>query len=817
MSAPEQQTGSYQDPLDAILAEYLQQVESGAVPDREALLARHPEYADRLRDFFADYDRLDCQAGELRLSADSQRTIDDEPGTAELPLVRYVGDYELLEEIARGGMGIVYKARQSSLNRIVALKMILKGELATPLDVTRFRLEAEAAAGLDHPNIVPIYEVGEHEGQQYYAMRFIEGTSLAHQSPGDHRAAADLLATVSRAVHHAHQHGILHRDLKPANILLDGQGQPHLTDFGLARRVQADASLSPSGAIVGTPSYMPPEQAAPRRGPHGSAGLTMQADIYSLGAILYEMLTGRPPFRAETPLDTLLLVMSSEPARPRSLNGQIDLDLETICLTCLQKEPGKRYASAQALAEDLERWLRGEPILARPVGQLGRFTRWCRRNPVVAGLTSAVALSLLVVTVLAVGIAHQATEQANTERAAADSLERETALGLLAPLDPNGTDKLSQPEVDAAWRLAITSNERLRRRFLEEALRTESPLRQRAPWFVHAAVGLDLQRRTRVEKMLAESMNDRERTLRQRTEVALTALELSEPTSPLQLAIANVIGQGWSVEEDPQLRGTWQTLLLDRVDALAPADAARLLAQAFVQEQSPENRGPLAQGLAAVAGKLAPAEAARVCSEPAELLKQALAKEERVHIRQALAGGLTALAGRLEPAEAVRVLDQAVATEWNAEVRRQLATSRAAGAGRLETAEGVRLLTHVLAREWDAGIGLQLAHSLAARAGRLEPAEAARVYVEAARQLNRALVQENNSEAYPLWAQCLVVVAGQSGPTEAARVCAEPAQVLSQALAQENREEARLHLAIALAIVADQLKPAEAARILNQA
>src|SRR5262249_18858654 len=247
------------DPLDAIIAEYVQQVEAGALPDREALLLQHPDLADRLRAFFADQDRLDRQAGELRLSADPNRTTDATVPATEIPRVRYFGDYELLEVIARGGMGVVYKARQVSLNRLVALKMILKGELATERDVARFRAEAEAAANLDHPHIVSIYEVGEHDGQQYYAMRYVEGTSLTRRPRAEARKEAALLATVARAVHHAHQHGILHRDLKPSNILVDAAGTPLVADFGLAKRVDAERSLTESGALIGTPRYMAPE------------------------------------------------------------------------------------------------------------------------------------------------------------------------------------------------------------------------------------------------------------------------------------------------------------------------------------------------------------------------------------------------------------------------------------------------------------------------------------------------------------------------------------------------------------------------------
>jgi serine/threonine-protein kinase len=307
-----------------------------------------------------------------------------------------VPGYEIAGEIGRGGMGVVYKARQKGLNRWTALKMVLAGAHATQEQLARFQTEAEAVALLQHPNIVQIYDVGEHAGLPYFSLEYIDGGALArkiHREPQPPREAAHLVEMLADAMHYAHQHGVIHRDLKPANVLLTPDGQPKITDFGLAKRLEGDSSQTKSGTLMGTPSYMAPEQA--RRETHAIGPL---ADVYALGAMLYELLTGRPPFLAATPMETVMRVMLDEPMPPTRLAPKVPRDLETICLKCLQKEPHKRYASAGLLAEDLRRFLAEEPILARPVGNAERLWRWCRRNPRVALLTAAVLLLLVTVT-----------------------------------------------------------------------------------------------------------------------------------------------------------------------------------------------------------------------------------------------------------------------------------------------------------------------------------------------------------------------------------------------------------------------------------
>jgi CubicO group peptidase (beta-lactamase class C family)/tetratricopeptide (TPR) repeat protein len=313
---------------------------------------------------------------------------------ASFDLRPQLGDYEIIREIARGGMGVVFQARQRSLNRLVALKMILAGQFADEADVVRFRLEAEAAAKLDHSGIVPVYEVGEYQGHHYFSMGFVDGPSLSErlaQGPLAPREAAGLVRRVCAAIDYAHRHGVVHRDLKPANILLDSDGNPRVTDFGLAKMGERDSALTGSNQIMGTPSYMSPEQAGGLRGAMGPA-----VDIYALGATLYCLVTGRPPFQAASPVDTVLQVINNEPISPRRLNPAVDRDLETICLKCLEKDPARRYASAAALGEDLRRHVEGEPIVARPATAWDRALKWARRKPAIASLAASLALAIIV-------------------------------------------------------------------------------------------------------------------------------------------------------------------------------------------------------------------------------------------------------------------------------------------------------------------------------------------------------------------------------------------------------------------------------------
>ncbi len=445
---------------------------------------------------------------EATMALRDQATIDVpafrpfQPDSSSAPRVRYFGDYEIIRELARGGMGVVFQARQVSLNRVVALKMILAGQLADETDIKRFYTEAEAAANLDHPGIVPIYEVGQHEGQHYFSMGFVEGQSLSQRVAGGPlppREAAALLVKVAEAIEFAHQRGVIHRDLKPANILIDAAGNPRVTDFGLAKKLKEDSGLTGSGQIMGTPSYMPPEQAGGSRGEVGPV-----ADVYALGATLYALLTGRPPFQAASVMDTLLMVIADDPVPLRRLNASVPRDLDVICLKCLEKNPGRRYASARALADDLGRWLRHEPILARRASSVERIVRWTRRRPAAAALLflilAAVAASIGVV-LRDIRRNRDTLEVVTRERNSAQVSERQA-------IDARNEAKKAEKEAigarNEARREATQNLRRLVRMAVDNGNRLvedDNPLLA-LPWYVHGLKnepdGLLAERRHRI-------------------------------------------------------------------------------------------------------------------------------------------------------------------------------------------------------------------------------------------------------------------------------------------------------------------------------
>jgi len=420
--------------LNELLAiEVFHRQKLGATIDLSEYRSRFPELSeDVLASAVAASGRFDVDPDTVHYEASNTKvslTPASPPARTAAP--ERIGDYEILHELARGGMGVVYKAKQSRLDRIVALKMILGGVYADPEMIERFTREATALAQLQHPNIVQIYEVNEHDGQPYFSLEFVEGGSLAQKlsgTPMPPKDAAALVETLAAAIDAAHEKGIIHRDLKPANVLLTKDGTPKITDFGLAKKMEDDGRTR-TGAIMGTPSYMAPEQAS---------GLVKElgplADVYALGAILYEALTGRPPFKGATLLDTLEQVRSTEPVPPSRLQTKCPRDLETICLKCLQKEPSRRYSTALTLAQDLRRFQEGRPIRAQPVSRSEIAWRWCQRNPVVAGLLTVVVILGIAVTIVSVVSAVQSRKSATAPKKERDEKDRER-LGAIGARD----------------------------------------------------------------------------------------------------------------------------------------------------------------------------------------------------------------------------------------------------------------------------------------------------------------------------------------------------------------------------------------------
>jgi hypothetical protein len=750
--------------LDEIITAYLKACEAGAKPDPDEWLARYPQLAAELAEFFAGQASLDRLAAPLRPGpAEPATGVDtatiDHLGTpteaAPSLTVRYFGDYELLGEIARGGMGVVYRARQVSLDRPVALKMILAGQLASDDDVRRFHAEAEAAANLDHPHIVPIYEVGQHQGQHYFSMKLIDGAGLNHclgRYRDDPRAAAQLLAAVARGVHHAHQRGILHRDLKPGNILVDGRGQPHVTDFGLAKRVEGDSELTRTGAIVGTPEYMAPEQAAAQR------LLTTEVDVYSLGAVLYAMLTGVPPFSGGNVLETLRQVAGSEPAPLRRRNPSVPLDLQVICLKCLAKEPLGRYGSAEALAADLERWLRGEPIVARPAGRLERAWKWVRRNPALAATMAAAVFFLVGGAAAATWFGLDANQQARWAKQnetdavnarlqvekqnaellrSQDILEGTLVQSWLTPLAQE-PGLLNAQEVGALQQLRTQLGKPIALRFVREGTRTPQltrRLRVRADHVWHAVVGLDRQRRAAVETILVAELRSSGSEASRREDLAVALVSLGGLSPESTVAAAQALIQSLEVNPDPGHVLSLAELLPPLVDRMEKADAiatcqqgSPVLTRAMAASNDHTTLCSLAECLARLVAPLGPDQTARHCRAAAETLGRAVGATEDPGTLERLVKAQCSLAPFMDSQERTAAcrkiadaLVQALARRPASIEHESRAASLSMVVGYLDLKTGGNLLLQAFIANGIGRIQVPLARGLSSLARRMDP------------------------------------------------------------------------------------------------
>jgi serine/threonine protein kinase/tetratricopeptide (TPR) repeat protein len=824
------------------------------------------------------------QPGEATTGARPPDAEDSPPWPAR------VGRFLIRRELGHGSFGRVFLAYDPHLRREVALKVPRPGVLLSPELTQRFHREAQAAGGLDHPHIVAVYEAGEADGVCYIASAYCPGPALAawlkqRVDPVPYRLAAGLVAALAEAVEHAHRRGVLHRDLKPANVILDsGEGGggrpaapesemgfiPRVTDFGLAKLQELGAgdSRSPagcqteSGAILGTPSYMAPEQASGQGHAVGPA-----ADIYALGAILYELLTGRPPFQGESLLDTLEQVRSQEPLPPSRLRPKLPRDLETVCLKCLRKERERRYGSAAELADDLRRFLRGEPIKARPVGRLERAWRWCRRNPTVAFLSTVSAFTALtLVGVLAISAAivygknrdlewsNNNLEQANITKEGAIKDLKETnidlenqrkrtdeehkqveatlARSLLRPLGHYiyGDRATMDLEVEAVWELAESPSDRLRLLFIESALErpvTARQLRNRRQLAVHAAVGLDRGRRQRVEEMLLARLRDQEADPRIRPDAALVGASLGDQSPVFIRESARVVVA--SVGRTTDYNGLPFQSRMQALAALAPRlepEDAAVVARSVVEAMGttsitfkPEEQG-WSEAISPLAARLEPGEVAVVARFVVEVMGRKTTTPDR---RAYLAQTLAVLAGRLEPGEAsrqsaaaARLVVADMGQPNNSAYLGHLRQALSVLAGWLERGEALAVARSVVEAMGNTANNPNTTHylqyqaqALSALAGRLEPGEASRQAAAAARLIAAA---SKTGDPYSL-GQALLPLLHWLEPGEASRQSAAAFPGIMAAIGKTTDPKGLEPWAPILKALAARLKPEEAAAV----
>jgi hypothetical protein len=832
----------------------------GENPDADYYAARCPADADAVRALFAELfsvpqpprQAAPMAAGNrdtrrpgpaVETGVDPARTgpvqtpAQPETTAAEFPAIP---NYEILGELGRGGMGVVYKARQRALKRLVALKMILSGDLASPQELGRFRREAEAVARLQHPNIVQVYEVGEYGGRPFFSLEFVNGGTLAtylgKRLPGPKQAAA-LVRKLARAMHAVHECSVVHRDLKPANVLLTANGAPKITDFGLAKKLDEDAGQTHSGAIMGTPSYMAPEQAS-----GGTARATPLADVYALGAILYECLTARPPFKAATVARTLRQVLEDEPVAPRRLKPAVPRDLETICLKCLEKKPAKRYATAKALAEDLDNWLAGRPIVARPAGRVERLVKWARRRPTVAALLAGLVLALTLGTALtayfkfvaerrtqdakaSAELASETEEQKNEEKRKRMEEEQKAnevrklkeatqARTLLLALGHQPNVPPNDSELEALWQLAESPSDNVRLLFIEYALQQPERLRQlrnRKELALHAAVGLDRERRQRIENLVLARLQDHQADRAFHEDCALVGIALGEVSPAFVTAAYPVVVDGIDKSTDQlQLSSLARALtaLAGRLDPKEAAGGARAVVEAMSKTNDPTSLSSLTQALVVLAGRLGPTEAARALVEGMEKANMTMASW--FNPRPSLAQALAALANRLEPGAAAataRRVVEVMGKSLDPNALPSLENALAALVGRLDGKEVAIAARRVIEAIKESGNQIsisRLALALAVFAGRLEAKEAE----EAAAAVIEAMRNPSNSIALPFLEKALAALGSRLEPKEAA-VLARP--VVEAIMKNPDDPSVLSPMALALAALAGRLEAKEAA------
>jgi hypothetical protein len=740
-------------------------------------------------------------------------------------------------------MGVVYRAKQLGLNRVVALKMLIAGPFADPSLRARFLLEAESVAALEHPHIVKVFQFGEGSGHPYLAMEFLPGGTLADRikknGPLSSKEATELVAKLAEAVAHAHSRGVVHRDIKPLNVLMTADGEPRLTDFGLAKVGRADQNLSVTGQVLGTPAYMAPEQAAGKIHEVGTA-----ADVYALGAVLYDVLTGRPPFQGDTWQATVQKVIHEEPERPRKHRTDIPRDLETICLKCLEKEQGKRYPTAQALADDLLRYLRNEPISVRPAGALERGYKWVKRNKVVSGAAAAVFLALLTGAGVSLAFGYEAHKQAEEakkqKKDAEDAAEREEkeklkvidaqnklqqqsaelkrtlAEALVGPITANNRDKPLTPyEVETFWRVAKLRQDDVAYTFLEEATRTPQACKRlecRGEYAFQAAIGLDRKRRDDADNLLLTRLRNPANTPVQRAELAIACSRAPYLSPSTAVEAASALCHTDVAWDNVRIV---QSILVPSLLAVAqwmpPPEAANTLL-ATMKEADPTTAGVLALALASMCARLDPTTATSVCAEAARLLADKLRANNPAP--SDLYQALSAISTLMEPDKAASLL----ATTFNAitdpEKRSELALILAGVASRMDRRRAADvcdkpadMLAAALAEDQTYDTIQRSAQGLAAVAAHIEPMKARKLCTGAAGFLARVMSFDFHADRLPRFHTLLLALSTQMEPGDATEMC------LTALEKKAIKAEARKWLAECIVVLAARLERDKVAKI----